>query len=183
MLGFLFGLNARIGRLHYFLGTLLLAALTTAVAFAMVFGGLLRLPGGVGGTLDDLITWPVIVMIGVFAFCTITLQSMRIRDIGWDPVCVIVAWIAIAIVDATVAGKVPAWSFGQGHHGTIVGSLVNLALTAALLFWPSGDQQNSLPAPGEYRRMPDQTPPRQNSSSSVPLDRLSRATRTEFGRR
>ena len=42
-----------------------------------------------------------------FGWTTFTLQSMRIRDIGWDPVCVIPAWIAIVIVDKVVAGRIP----------------------------------------------------------------------------
>jgi hypothetical protein len=35
MLGFLFGFNARLGRLHYFLSTIGLAVVMTAVCFAI----------------------------------------------------------------------------------------------------------------------------------------------------
>ena len=40
-----------------------------------------------------------------FGWMTFTLQSMRIRDIGWDPVCVIPAWIAILIVERSSRAK------------------------------------------------------------------------------
>ena len=67
-----------------------------------------------------------------FAWATFTLQSMRIRDIGWDPVCVIPGWIAILVVDKIVAGKVPAWALGSRHHdGTAVGALNK----SGALFW------------------------------------------------
>jgi hypothetical protein len=72
-----------------------------------------------------------------FSVATFILQSMRIRDIGWDPVCVIPAWIALMIVDHVAAGRFPAWAIGQEHQGTMLGGLVNLALLLALTFWPS----------------------------------------------
>ena len=98
MLDYLFGFNARLGRLHFFLATIALAVAAT-----------------------------------------LNLQAMRLRDIGWDPICVIVGWIAIEIIDGIIAMKVPSLSLGPGHHGTVLASIVNLVMGGLLLFWPSSD--------------------------------------------
>ncbi|WP_249129339.1 hypothetical protein [Bradyrhizobium japonicum] len=88
----------------------------------------------------------------MFGIATFTLQSMRIRDIGWDPVCVIPAWFALMIVDHLVAGRFPAWAIGQEHQGTALGALVNLALMLVLIFWPGGDGEGSYGTPLESHR-------------------------------
>jgi uncharacterized membrane protein YhaH (DUF805 family) len=179
MLGFLFGFNARLSRLHYFLGTIALAVVMTAICF--VIAGY-AFQSGPRGMLPSaaLMTGPVITAGVVFAWMTFTLQAMRIRDIGWDPVCVIPAWIAILIVDKIVADKIPAWSLGQEHHGTIVGALINLALILALMFWPGGDHES--PTFGETRRRPGKSPPK-TDAASVTAARIARATGAEFSRR
>jgi hypothetical protein len=96
------------------------------------------------------------------------LRSMRIRDIGWDPVLVVPAWIAIVIADKAIAATFPAWAIGESHlghgylgSGTVVGRLIDIALFALLIFMPSAQ-------PGE----PPAPPPR----SAAPA-------RPEFGRR
>jgi uncharacterized membrane protein YhaH (DUF805 family) len=172
-LGFLFGFNARLGRMHYFLATIALAIVMTAICFVIagsIFHGTPR------GMLNpaSLMTWPVIWAGVFFAWMTFTLQSMRVRDIGWDPVCVIPAWIAILIVDHVVAGKIPAWSLGQERGGTIVGALTNLGLLLALMFWPSGDYES-----------PGFDAPRGNPSRNMDAaaERIARATGAGFGRR
>jgi hypothetical protein len=104
---------------------------------------------------------------------------MRIRDIGWDPVCVIPGWIAVAIIDGLVAGKIPAIALG-GQHGTIVGALVNLALFLALLFWPSSEHDNSATPSGGSFRMPD-LPSR--SPAAATASRVARVANGEFGPR
>jgi uncharacterized membrane protein YhaH (DUF805 family) len=183
-MGFLFGFNARLGRLQYFLATIALAIVMTAICFVIakhVFDS------GPRGTLqaESLMTWPTLVAVVFFVLATFTLQSMRIRDIGWDPVCVIPAWIAIVIIDKVIAGKIPAWSLDHDHSGTVVGGLVNLGLVLALTFWPSGDDER--PFNDAYRR-PDgmspgtgsRTAPKQ--TNSVAADRIARAS-GDFGRR
>jgi uncharacterized membrane protein YhaH (DUF805 family) len=180
MLGFLFGFNARLGRMHYFLSTIGLAVVMTAVCFAIAGYAVQSTPSGMPLSLS-LIAWPLIVTGVVFAWMTFTLQSMRIRDIGWDPVCVIPAWIAILIIDKLVAGKIPAWSLGHDHHGTIVGALVNLALFLALLFWPGGDREDPMPTVGDTRRTPDE-PSHRRDTASAPAPRTARAG-AGFGRR
>ncbi len=180
MLGFLFGFNARLGRMHYFLSTIGLAVVMTAVCFAIAGYAVQSIPSGMPLS-PGLMAWPLIVTGVVFAWMTFTLQSMRIRDIGWDPVCVIPAWIAILIVDKLVAGKIPAWSLGLEQHGTIVGALVNLALFLALLFWPGGDREHPMPTVGDTRRKPDESSHRRDTASA-PAARIARAG-AGFGRR
>jgi uncharacterized membrane protein YhaH (DUF805 family) len=180
MLGFLFGFNARLGRMHYLLSTIGLAFVMTAVCFAIAGHAVQSIPGRM--TLSPgLMGWPTIVAAVVFSWMTFTLQSMRVRDIGWDPVCVIPAWIAILIVDKLVAGKIPAWSLRPEQHGTIVGGLINLALFLALMFWPSGDHEDS-PTFGDTRRTPDEPSHRQDTAPA-PATRIGRATGAGFGRR
>ena len=90
MLGFLFGFNARLGRLHFFLSMVALAVAMTAVGFAIADHVLHNTPKGID-TAAQLWTWPAIAAVIVYSWASFTLQSMRIRDIGWDPVCVIPA--------------------------------------------------------------------------------------------
>jgi uncharacterized membrane protein YhaH (DUF805 family) len=84
MLGFLFGFNARLGRLNYFLATIGLAVLMTAICFVIAASVYRSNPGGKLSPAD-LMGWPTIAAIVLFACASFTLQSMRIRDIGWDP--------------------------------------------------------------------------------------------------
>lgn len=179
MLGFLFGFNARLGRMNYFLATIALAVVMTAICFAIASYAYQHGPNGTFSP-ESLMGWPAIAAIVFFAWMTFTLQSMRIRDIGWDPVCVIPAWIAILIVDMIVAGKIPAWSVGQEHHGTALGALINLVLFLALLFWPSADYVS--PTSGGMPRKPDRPPPVPRGGS-VAASRIARVTGAEFGRR
>jgi uncharacterized membrane protein YhaH (DUF805 family) len=178
MLGFLFGFNARLGRLHYFLATIALAIGMTAICFAIASYIYHSSPRGTLQS-ESLMTWPTLVAIVVFAWVTFTLQCMRIRDIGWDPVCVIPGWIAILIVDKLVAGKIPAWSLGHEHNGTVVGGLVNLALVLALTFWPSGDYER--PFNDAYRTPGG--PASKPAAMSAAAERIARASGAEFGRR
>ena len=79
-----------------------------------------------------------------------------------------------------VAGRIPAWSLGRDHDGTIVGALTNLALYLALTFWPSGDNEN--PTFGQPPQTPDR-PSSRTSAGPVAADRIARATGANFGRR
>jgi uncharacterized membrane protein YhaH (DUF805 family) len=170
MLGFLFGFNARLGRLNYFLSTIALACVMTAICFAIASQVYQSSPKILQES-TVMMTWPVIAAGLVFLVATFTLQSMRIRDIGWDPVCVIPAWIAIIIVDKVVAGKIPALSLDGDHNGTAVGALINLGLFLALTFWPSGNYDGPTP---DYGEKPDRSYRR--PAGSILEDRLSRAT-------
>jgi uncharacterized membrane protein YhaH (DUF805 family) len=182
MLGFVFGFNARLGRMHFFLATLVLALVMTAICFAIAAVLFHEMPRGYRPTAADLITWPMIAA-GLFAaWVSFNLHAMRIRDIGWDPVCVIPAWIAIMLVDGMIAAKFPFLSAGDHHRSTGVGLLVNLVLFGALLFWPSGDYDQSTPTFSAPPRQPD-PPSTRSSAASAPAARIAQATRAEFGRR
>lgn len=178
-MGLLFGFNARLGRLQYFLATIGLAVLMTAICFAIAsyfIHSNLRAMLTAAGPLP----WSVISAAVFFGWMTFTLQCMRIRDIGWDPVCVIPAWIAILVVDhVVVAGRIPAWSLGHDNDGTIIGGLTNLVLFLALMFWPSGDYEEPF---NDAYRTPDRPAPR-SDAGSVAADRIARAGRAEFGNR
>jgi hypothetical protein len=143
MLGFVFGLNARLGRLQFFFASIALAIVMTIICFFIALGAVRQTSPTMLRAEDLLTSWPMLGAIVFFALASFTLQSMRIRDIGWDPVCVIPAWIALMIVDHVVATRFPAWSISHEHPGTAIGALVNLALMLALTFWPSGDHDGS----------------------------------------
>jgi uncharacterized membrane protein YhaH (DUF805 family) len=180
MLGFLFGFNARLGRLHFFLATIGVAILMTAITAAIAAVAFQNAPKGM---IPSLTSWQVIAAAVLFIWLSFTLQSMRIRDIGWDPVCVIPGWVAASIIDGVVASKIPAIALAHGQHGTIVGALVNVALFLALLFWPSGEQDNSAPTSGDRFRTPD-VPSRSLVAESPPAaPRISPAATGGFGRR
>ncbi len=181
MLGFLFGFNARLGRLHYFLSTIGLAVAMTVVIAAMV-GVAIQSGAKATDFSADSLQWPVIMLALVFMWASFTLQSMRFRDIGWDPVCVIPGWIALMLVDMVVATKIPAWALTPEQHGTIVGAVVNFGLFMALLFWPSGDHGAPSSTSGEPSRFPD-TPPRSRAAPSPAATRIARVSNGGFGRR
>jgi len=160
MLGFLFGFNARIGRLHYFLSLF-------GVGFAM--GLIVYVATGIALSSTNGITqlisfskgWGAITLGMIFLWISYTLQSMRFRDMGWDPVCVIPGWIALLIFDRLIATKFPAVSLGPESNQTIVGALVHLGLVLALLFWPSARDAADFDEP----RRRSGTPPRRDQAS------------------
>ena len=183
MLGFVFGFNARLRRLQFFLATIAVAILMTAICFAIFSYAFRHAPGGTLPDLAQAMTfWPVLGTAVLFGWLTFTLYAMRIRDIGWDPVCVIPGWIAVMIIDYLIATKFPAMSLGPEHHGTAVGGLVNLALTLALLFWPSGQYEDPAPDSGQSFRDPENSF-RGRETPSAATSRIARVANGEFGRR
>jgi hypothetical protein len=180
MLGFLFGFNARLGRLHFILSMIALVVAWVATDFAISRYAIQHTPSGANPSGH--FVWLLIVPAVGFWWIRYTLKSMRIRDMGWDPVCVMPAWIAMALVDSVVAIKVPAWSIGHGHHVTIVGAMIQFALLLALTFWPSGGFEAPTPTFGGSQRTP-RGPSQRSNATSLPAVRLARATGAGFGRR
>jgi uncharacterized membrane protein YhaH (DUF805 family) len=176
LLGFIFGFNARLGRLHFFLSTIAAAIVMTVIPFAIAWGAYQDTPRGAPLSLDSM-KWPLVFAVILFGWISLTLQSMRVRDIGWDPVCVIPGWIAFTIVDKLIADKFPVLSLGHQAHSSIIGAVVNLVLFLALLFWPSGDYDDSTPT-FDTRQKPDR-PTHTGDAAS----RIARASNGEFGRR
>jgi len=168
MLGFLFGFNARIGRLHYFLSLIGIGAVMGVLVYAAA-GIALRSADGVTQLLALSKGWAAIILGVVFLYVSFTLQSMRFRDMGWDPVCVIPGWIALLIVDRLIATKLPAFSLGPESNQTIVGTLVHFGLVLALLFWPSAKDAADFDEPP--RRI--DAPPRRGAVS-VASQRMAR---------
>ena len=132
MLGFIFGFNARLGRLHYFLASLAFGFVLAVLGFGIVGHAYQK------ALSFNQLAGPLLVLVGIFLLGTFMLYCMRIRDIGWDPVVVVVGWIAFSIIDGLIAHKFPAWSLGGLTPGTAVGTFVNFAMGLILLFWPSG---------------------------------------------
>ena len=97
----------------------------------------------------------------------------------WRFLCLM---IGSTIIDYLIATKFPAMSLGPEHHGTAVGGLVNLALTLALLFWPSGHYEEQAPDSGGSFRMPD-NPLRGRETASAATSRIARVANGEFGHR
>lgn len=145
MLNIILGFGGRIGRLHYLLLSLLLGFVMTLLTLAIVFGMMPHYTE-VGGKVPDGMPAPVLVatmlvVTPLFLWFSFALQTKRIRDIGWNPLLVIPAWIVVDIV-AVLAGS-PTFS-----------GCINLTMVAVLLFWPS--------------REPDQwSPPSFGSSEPV----------------
>jgi uncharacterized membrane protein YhaH (DUF805 family) len=141
MLDYVFGLNARLGRLQFFLASIALAVVMTVICFAIAMNGLVSFPRGIRPEQMSwaILGWPILGAAAFFMLATFTLQAMRIRDIGWDPVIVIGGWIAIMVIDVIVATKMPSLALGPGQHATIVSGLVNLVMSGILLFWPGND--------------------------------------------
>jgi uncharacterized membrane protein YhaH (DUF805 family) len=179
MLGYLFGFNARIGRLYYFLSSILLAVVITVMIFSMVTSSLRGLAQD--ASLSQM-KGPLVGIVVIFALASFMLNSMRFRDIGWDPVCVIPLWIALTFVDMVIAAKIPAVSLGHDHSGTVVGALMNLGLVLALTFWPGGSHETETPNFGAPPRLPDAPLPRQDAAPQA-ASRIARVAGGEFGRR
>ncbi|MEN3288248.1 MAG: hypothetical protein V7634_2548 [Bradyrhizobium sp.] len=178
MLGFLFGFNARLGRLPYFLASLGLGVVMIVIFMAMIWAGVHANPGRIEQMMAT-IGWPLALMVIFFIWANFMLQAMRLRDIGWDPVCVIPLWIAIMIVDGVVATKMPEWSLTSAHKGTIVGALINLGLGVALLFFPGGDASgDDSGGRADYAPRPSSRTPVTPSQA-----RLARVSGGDFGRR
>ena len=169
MLGYLFGFNARIGRLRYFLSTFALGVATAIVMFA-ILGAAVRNGASALALNTALKSWPTLIAFIFFTWLSLTLQSMRFRDIGWDPVCVIPTWIALLVVDHLVAVKIPAWSLSHDNPNTVVGALVHFGLVLALLFWPSADPHGPVfDEPVRKRDMPSR-----RVSTTPAADRIAR---------
>jgi uncharacterized membrane protein YhaH (DUF805 family) len=178
MLNLLFGFNARIPRLQFFLASVVLGL---AMGVFVVAYGMHAVRGAPHAQPIDIATsWPMLIAIALFLYATFTLQSMRFRDIGWDPVLVIPAWIAILVVDHIVAAKFPGLSISKAHSHTAVGALVNLGLYLALAFWPSGEFSEP-PQSNDSSRLPPPSPDRGAASTARP--RAATGAGGGFGRR
>jgi len=134
MLDIVFGFNARLGRLQFFLSTIALAVVMTAICFAIFASGSIHVAKGAQLSWG-MLGWPLLGAALFFMVASFMLQAMRVRDIGWDPVLVVGGWIAISVINAIVAMKLPALSQSVGA----MTGLVNLGMFGVLYFWPGSD--------------------------------------------
>jgi uncharacterized membrane protein YhaH (DUF805 family) len=180
MLGFFFGFNMRLGRLHYFLSSLGIGVVFAAIIFSMVAFVFRNTGQGTAPSTGALLI-PALFFVPVVLWVTTSLMAMRIRDIGWNPAYVIPAWLLVCLIDAYVALNIPAFAIGGQ---TIVGGLVNLGLSLALLFWPGSSYDSTTSTFSEPRRARTEpyTPP---PPAPVPSASIARASsgRSTFGQR
>lgn len=128
MVAMVLGFGGRMGRLAYFLWSLGLAAVLTALTMVLVMGAL---DGGGGESMLGVLL--VVVPLGIWG--NAALMAKRLRDIGWRPLWVLPGWACFAIIGAWVAMEMPALALGdRGQTG--LGLVVELGLILALLFWP-----------------------------------------------
>ncbi|PZM17141.1 DUF805 domain-containing protein [Rhizobium tubonense] len=184
MLWFFFGFNMRLGRLHYFLSCIGLGVVMTAIIFAMVSFAFRNASPGTEPSISAFLI-PALFLIPLVLWVTVSLQSMRIRDIGWNPAYVVPAWLLISGIDAYVAFKIPEWSIGKEHTQTVVGGLVNLFLTLALMFWPGKGYDDETPDFSEPRRLRSEpyTPPPAPPRAAAPAIRRDPSGKPRFGQR
>jgi uncharacterized membrane protein YhaH (DUF805 family) len=178
MLGFLFGLNSRLGRLHFFLSLIGLGFVTTVVLFVLT-GRVPQSDQMRGDIAFALAQGPVIIALIVFAVAGLQLLCMRIRDIGWDPVMVMSGWFATLLVDKLIATKLPTLALTPEHFGTVIGALASLALALALMFWSTGDAEDPELSAGEPWEQSDT--PRRGRSTPATTDRISRISNGRTG--
>ena len=177
MLDMLFGFNARLGRLKFFLFSILLGVVNGIIAIPVAYyaykHGLLH--GALPKSIWSL-GWPIIAFVVFWRATTCSLRAFSRHRMG-DPIIVMVScWIAVVALDPLIASRVPAMAL-EKHDGTVVGGLINLGLIVILLFWPSGDHVGSPPVFDDPA-----PPPSRPSNSPVSSERMARAT-AQFGRR
>lgn len=141
MLHNVLGFGGRLGRLEYFIFSTVLVVVLLLPALALLVG-LGRevetiVGGGTSSAPPGLILTVAILLLLIYLWFALAFQAKRLRDIGWNPVHVMPVWIGAIILDRLVAFAVPALALGAGS-GTLVGALLNLFMTGAVLFWPSG---------------------------------------------
>ncbi len=174
MLKALFTFRGRINRLHYLaaivaLGFTLGVAIIAAV-MAMMPHFIAARKAGVPGPVGAVILTAMLVLIP-FLWISLSLQACRFRDIGWNPVYVIPAWIVMGVVDHVAAMSAPGLAVGRLHQNTWIGLLANLALAGCLLLWPGrtggdGDLHSRLAGGG--RSEPPESEPTSAAKTSRP---------------
>jgi uncharacterized membrane protein YhaH (DUF805 family) len=141
MLAAVFSFRGRLNRIQYFLGSW---GLGTAMVVLLVV--LLASAGGMvgGGTpgpaalvkLGVIALLALLVIVPIYFWISFSLQARRFRDIGWEPVFVIPAWIGAGIVDRLAVLGAPQIEVISGSGISWLGLLLNLGLAGCLLFWP-----------------------------------------------
>ncbi len=191
MLGFIFGFNARLGRLAYFLYSFAFGVVVGVVIVAAVViayrNGMLNKAHGFSPAAISLRSLIPILVVGLFVvWSVVCLMSMRIRDIGWNPAYVVPIYLLVVGVDAYVAMTMPALAFHQGRPGTVFGTALEFVFNLTLLFWPSGAYESASPDITE-RLAPSREPLTPPTATERPVRTVQsihdvRPVRRSFGR-
>jgi len=191
MLGFIFGFNARLGRLAYFLYSLVfgivVGVILVAGAVIAYQNGLLTPHGFSPRAISPIGLIPILLIGLLVLWGAVCLGSMRIRDIGWNPAYVVPIYLLAVGLDIYVSLKMPALAFHQGRSGTVFGAALQFLFGLTLLFWPSGAYETAPPDIRAPPPAPRPSPPAPPASTSRPVKTVPsihdlRPVRRSFGR-
>ena len=176
MLDAVFSFRGRINRIQYFLGGLGLAFTVTVIAVVAIVG--LVGARGVAGIMQAMLPLALVALVvgPVYLWVAFSLQARRFRDMGWNPLYVIPGWIV-----AEVAVRIA--TFGAASlmmDGLVVTMVINLFMSACLLFWPGQADAGSTP-PTKTTRTPPPRPLPRTTVATAGQDL--NAARSGFGRR
>lgn len=176
-----FSFHGRLKRLRYFLASLGLG-LAFVVGLCVIGVGFAAAVAGHRWSAVALLCVALLPLVVAMLWCSLSLHVRRIRDIGWDPTIVVACWLFGNLADKLVLGHlVPGLAQHLNWQGTYLGVLANFALSLAILFWPSREDDGDAAAP-----------PRQTWTAPPPLSaprpvapHVTRATNGQvvFGRR
>jgi uncharacterized membrane protein YhaH (DUF805 family) len=137
MFSAVFSFRGRLNRLQYFLGSwgLGVAMIVLVVILLASVGGMAR-----GGTpnptalikLGVMALLALLVIAPIYSWISFSLQARRFRDIGWEPVFVIPAWMVFGVLDHLAVMGAPQIAVAGRLSGSWLGLLVNLALGLCL---------------------------------------------------
>lgn len=192
MLHTILGFGGRLGRLEYFIISLVFGILVGLMILALFLGfiphGATAAEAKASLESPGLLLILLLVIVPIYLWFSLALQAKRLRDIGWNPLYVIPGWIAVITIDRFVAMAFPAVALGPSS-GTLVGLLINLFMTGSLLFWPSaptgtadwgGSTPMGSPEPQPYRPREESPVPRPAAATWSPTPA---PTPSGFGRR
>jgi uncharacterized membrane protein YhaH (DUF805 family) len=179
-----FSFRGRLNRIQYFLGSWALGT-AIVVLLVVVVASVVGMAGG--GALDRAALLKLgvtallalLVIVPLYFWVSFSLQARRFRDIGWEPVFVIPAWIGLDIVDRVAVMGAPQIAVIHGMGISWFGLLLNLGLGGCLLFWP-GRQPFDVASVFDDAPPPGQpAPPR----VAAPAQRPQNPVPAGFGRR
>jgi uncharacterized membrane protein YhaH (DUF805 family) len=141
MFSAVFSFRGRLNRIQYFLGSWGLGAGMIALVIVLLVSVGATAGGGTPGPaalmrLGVMALLALLVIAPIYFWISFSLQARRFRDIGWEPVFVIPAWIGAGIVDRLVVMSAPKAAVIDGSGVSWFGLILNLGLGGCLLFWP-----------------------------------------------